>query len=215
MSFFSPAVIIFIGALLLAAGGLWAAINQNQFESQLKAKQEALEAKNEEIIKLNQQIAKLSIHTMNMVTGGDSYAYIEFGVTENRTAENMRFSKAFISHEGMYPLYDLTIQIHDVTAGKNILITLPRNIGSTGHIKIWPLNHEINIDLSGKTSQRFNIFFYARNGTWTQQMIYEKLETKWVSAIRVFRSNADEGIDILYKYINSEFPIPEQDITWQ
>lgn len=202
MSFFAPAVLILIGSVLVAIGGLWASSKQNRFE-------DALAVKNEEIIQLNQQIAILSHHTMNMVTGGDSYGHISFGQDEKGVYS------VFFTHEGRYLLYDLKIHIYDVDAQKYISNISAGNMGNIQHIKFWPLNQQINLDLAGKTSKRFNIFFFARNGTWFQQLIYEKLQTDWSIASRVVRTNATGGDDVLFKSISSDFPTSEQDITWQ
>lgn len=213
MSFFSPAVIILIGSLLVALGGIWAAHKQNQFESQLKTKQETLEAKNEEIIQLNQKMGVLSYHTMNMVTGGDSYAIAMFA---NNGGELL--SQIHLSHHGKFPLYDLKIQIYDLDAKKNIAVLPVGNIGSIQHIQHWPLGHNLNFDLSGKTSQRFNILFYARNGMWIQQLIYKRLNDHWTSAMRIIRPTANFDKDeksIIYKEISSDFPIVESEIEWE
>lgn len=215
MFFSAPAVIIFIGVLLAAIGAFWASHKQNEFEDNLKETQRTLELKNEEIIQLNREIGILSHHTMNMVTGGDSYAYIQFSDNQSETVENVRLGKVFLTHEGRYPLYDLTIQITDIDAHKDVKLITVGNIGSTQHVKFWPLNHIINFDLSGKASQRFNIFFYGRNGMWYQQIIYKKLKANWSIATRVARPNNKGGVDVLFKSISPDFPIPEPDIIWQ
>lgn len=174
-----------------------------------------LEAKNEEIVRLNREIAVLSHHTMNMVTGGDSYAYILFSDNQSQSTKNVRLGDIFLTHEGRYPLYDLKIQITDIDAHKDVTVFSVGNIGSIQHVKHWPLNHAVNFDLSGKQSQRFNVFFYSRNGVWYQQMIYRRLEDKWSLATRVVRPNEKGGIDVLFKSISSDFPTHENDITWE
>ncbi|WP_217182759.1 intracellular growth attenuator family protein [Methylobacter tundripaludum] len=216
MLFTDPAaIIILIGTITAALGALWAADSQNESTNELKAMQEKINTRNEEIIKLNREIGNLSHHTMNMVTGGNSYAYILFSNNESESVENMQLGNIFLIHEGQYPLYDLTIQITDIDTFKNEKIINVGNIGSIQHIKHWPLNYAINFNLHGKSSQRFNIFFYARNGTWYQQLIYKKLKSKWYVATRVVRSNEQGSVDVLFKDISPNFPIHEQDIIWQ
>ncbi|MGZ5056259.1 MAG: hypothetical protein ACXWAT_15145 [Methylobacter sp.] len=215
MVFSAPAIVILIGTVLASIGALWTSYKQDQFESDLKDKQKTLEAKNEEIIRLNHEIAVLSQHTTNMVTGGDSYAYILFSDNQSTTIKNVRLGSVFLIHEGRYPLYDLTIQIADIDAHKDIKVFSVGNVGSIQHVKHWPLNQMINFDLTGKQSQRFNIFFYGRNGFWYQQMIYKKLENNWALAVRVVRPNEKGGVDVLFKSISPDFPIPEKNITWE
>lgn len=211
----APAIVILIGTVLAAIGALWTSYKQDQFKADLQEKQRVLEAKNEEIVNLNREIAVLSHHTTNMVTGGDSYAHILFANNQSQTIENVRLGHIFLTHEGRYPIYDLTIQIADIDAHKDVKTFAVGNIGSIQHVKHWPLNQAINFDLSGKQSQRFNVFFYGRNGFWYQQMIYKKLENKWSLATRVVRPNEKGGIEVLFKSISSDFPVPEHEITWK
>ncbi|MFO1291014.1 MAG: hypothetical protein U1E82_10445 [Nitrosomonas sp.] len=215
MNISASAIMILFGAVLAAVGAFWTSHKQGRFEADLQEKQRMLEEKSEEIISLNRKIAVLSYHTMNMVTGGDSYAYILFSDNQSQSAENVQLRNILLIHEGRYPLYDLSIQIADIDHLKDVKVFPVGNIGSTQHIKHWPLNHAINFDLSEKQSQRFNIFFYSRNGTWYQQMIYKKLEGRWLLATRVVRPNETGGIDVLFKNISPDFPIPENEIVWE
>ena len=71
--------------------------------------------------------------------------------------------------------------------------------------------------MRGKTSQRINTLFYARNGTWYQQNIYKKVNDKWTLATRdVFpdRNFDHKKENIVYKNISRDFPIAETDIEW-
>lgn len=213
MLFSAPSAIILIGTLIAAGGAFWAHHKQNQFEAELKAKQEAIELKNEEIIKLNRQLAALSIHTMNMVTGGESFAYLQFSIKND--ANSMRLDKIFLQQEGIYPLYELRIQISDIDAMKDIKVFDVGTIGSIRHVKFFPLNEVINFDLTGKFSQRFNIFFYARNGMWFQQMIYKKLSSGWSIAMRVVRPDQNNEPVVLFESISSDFPIKSENIDWE
>lgn len=215
MAISAPAIMILFGTVLAAVGALWTSHKQGQFEADLQEKQRMLEEKSEEIISLNRKIAVLSYHTMNMVTGGDSYAYILFSDNQSQSTENIQLRNILLTHEGRYPLYDLNIQIADIDDLRDVKVFTVGNIGSTQHIKHWPLNHAINFDLTEKQSQRFNIFFYSRNGTWYQQMIYKKLEDRWLLATRVVRPNENGGIDVLFKNISPDFPIPENEIVWE
>ena len=157
MFFTAPAILILIGTLFAASGAFWTSHKQNQFENELNQNQIEIKTKNNEIIKLNQKIAELSLHTMNLVTGGNSYAYISFSDNQCDTTEKVQLGNIFLTHEGGYPLYDLTIQISDVDNHKLVKLFTIGNIGSTQHIKHWPLNHTINFDLSEKKSQKIQL----------------------------------------------------------
>jgi len=199
-------VVILIGSSISACGAFWAAYEQNKFDKELKLK-------NDEIIDLNKKIGTISIHTINMVTGGDSFAHIEFSAMND--PEDLRLDNIFLSHIGIYPLYDLQIRIFDVESSKHIKDLKVGNIGSIRHFKHFSLNQSINYDLSGKSTQRFTVFFYSRNGFWHQQIIYKKIQSGWVIATQVIRLNEKNEPDVIFKCISPDFPIPEKDITWQ
>lgn len=198
--------VIFTGAFISALGAVLASYNQNKFEKELKKK-------NDEIIELNQKIGAISIHTINMVTGGDSFAHIQFSAIND--GENMHLDKIFLQQEGIYPLYDLTISIFDVDSLKSLTVFKVGDIGSVRHIKFFPLNQSINFDLAGKLDQRFNVFFYSRNGTWYQQIFYKKINIGWVIATRVVRPDEKNEPFVIFKSISPDFPIAEHEIPWQ
>mgnify|MGYP003402944047 FL=1 len=123
------AIIIFVGTVVVAAGGVWATYKQAQLETELKENQKILDAKNEEIIKLNQQITVLSLHTIHMVTGGDSYMSILLGVNGSESISDMT-----LMHHGIFPIYDLNIKIFDVDNHRDIAVIPVGTIGSIQHI---------------------------------------------------------------------------------
>jgi hypothetical protein len=59
-----PAGLIFLGVLISAVGAFWAAIQQTDFERELRARSD--------------RIAELSQDALHSVTGGDSFCYIQF-----------------------------------------------------------------------------------------------------------------------------------------
>lgn len=145
----TPAVLIFIGAFISAAGAMWAAQRQAISEKELRQK-------SDEVAELNKQIA-LSI------TGGDSFAYL----IPTRVAPNA--AVLTLVHQGKYPLYDLHIRIVDLEkwaqhkhfslldVQKDEIHLSIGNVAANQARILGPM--QINSDFT-----RWNIFFSARNG---------------------------------------------------
>ena len=91
-----PAIVIFIGVLITAAGALWAAMQQT-------ASEQTLRQKNEEIVELNRKIS-------HSITGGDSYCYFLIG----RPGKNLNIADLMLRKKGEYPVYDISVRIDDV-----------------------------------------------------------------------------------------------------
>src|SRR5712671_5625374 len=66
LSPFYPAVLVFLGALFVAAGGFWASWRQSNFNIELNKK--------------NEEIARLQQDNVNTMTGGDSLSYAGFQI---------------------------------------------------------------------------------------------------------------------------------------
>lgn len=92
LSQIGPIVLIFIGAVLSAAGAIWALIQSD--------------AQQQEIIRLNE-------HITNAVTGGNSYPLISpVFVARHGEQGDIRF--LHLAHSGNYPVYDLVVLVTDV-----------------------------------------------------------------------------------------------------
>lgn len=192
-----PAVLIFVGVLISAAGALWASKQQ-------AASERRIGQKNEEIAKLSKQIA-------HSVTGGDSFCYLAFSLPDKGG------TKAILAvvHKGNFPLYDVSVRIVDLdkfdihVKGKqkptldNIQKTEQViNIGNLSPSHAATL-HPWMLPKSGEA--RYNIFISARNGFVTELVRLKRINGKWASAYRVEAGPGREP-GILYEKIDTDFP---------
>ena len=163
-----------------------------------------LKTKNEKIAQLNEDIK-------NYILGEGSYCYLSFATIDNGIAT------FFLVHEGKYPLYDVNVRIVDL-AEFNKIPSGQKLVHSDSYEKRGNLGNinpgqgvivgEYNlIDLKEK---KLNIFFYARNGTFTQVMRLKNIKNKWVSATQVKKEN-----QVLFTQIDSDYPrTNEGEIDW-
>jgi hypothetical protein len=113
----APAIVIAIGAIVVAFGGFWAAYRQTNFNAELRQK--------------NEEIARL--------TGGDGFCWVAFQVVDsqgqlvngNNMPDDLVLIPNFI-HQGPYPLYDVSASIVDIDEiAKDVMrATTPANIGN-------------------------------------------------------------------------------------
>jgi hypothetical protein len=159
LSPFFPAMLVFVGALFVAAGGFWTSWRQSNF--------------NMEIRKKNDEISALQRDNANAITGGDSFARVQFqifgadgsAVKASAMPDELLLVPVII-HQGKYPLYDVAVRIVDIAQG-----ALMNNTGSV--LSSYPVGNmapglatltNIRLPHHGKDLE-FNLFFSARNGT--------------------------------------------------
>lgn len=196
-----PTILMFIAALIGAAGALWAAREQTVSERELKRK-------NEEIVELSRQIAY-------SLTGGNSYCYLAFSLPDKNGAT----ARLSIVHAGQFPLYDVRVRFLDldkfeiyvnskaqssgkITYGDLEKAELDLNIGNLNPSQAYSLG-DWPMPQSGEA--RYNVFFSARNGLFTELVRIKRIDGKWVSAYRVKRSQGD-NLETLYEKIDPAFP---------
>lgn len=152
--------------------------------------------------------------TVAAMTGGTSYCVADFhnmGIDSDQGLLS-------ITHHGEDPLYDVQVTIADLDELQK-LVAENSPIGLTSASQTFKLgtvakgiSHTRWVDLRlGKHSPRsYNIFFGARNGSWTQQLRIAKLEDRWVTASRVHPPGL-EPIDTGY----DDFPRnPDGTFAW-
>jgi hypothetical protein len=203
---FLPAIIIATGGLIAACGGVWQAMRQSNFNSELRQK-------NDQIIALQQQSA-------GAITGGDSFAEM---VLEVRDVTTGAVAMPVFAHHGKFPLYDVTARIADLgeyrklTAAKNFLAATTALQGtevSVGNLTpgfargpMVALQHPSGRDFS------YNVFFVARNGSWTQQLRMKWMGNGWSVATRI--SGLSEGKE-LYRNVTPDYPLgPNREVEWE
>ena len=148
-----------------------------------------------------EKIEAASDKTVSAITGGTSYCVADFHnmyVGSNQGLLSIR-------HHGHDPLYDVKVTLVDVDELQRLVseksaigLTSATQIFSLGTV-IGGLNHSrwVNLSLGESSPRSYNIFFGARNGSWTQQLRIARFEDRWVTASRVYRPGLDP-IDTVY-----------------
>lgn len=216
------ALLTFIAGLTIIGGGVWSGIEQN------KSNNDKIKL-TDRILSLTKKNAFLSQKTNNIITGGDSFCYISFDRMEtNRGTLNAR-----IIPVGKFTIYDLTITFLDLTklsqletktkgggyytGDMNKIIKLIKvgNISSnTSFSNSWFLKLSNMINVNKLNEYKINIFFSARNGSWTQQIRLKKHDLggfiTWVQATEVL-GNPGKHVEI----IDENYPLNNKgEVEW-
>ena len=204
LSPFFPALVVFVGALVVAAGGFWASWRQSNFNAEIREKNEA--------------IARLQLESANAITGGDSFAWAVFqifgadgsAVNANSMPDDLLLAPSFV-HSGKYPLYDVEVRFVSVAPGQ------PRDMASA--MRSYSIGNmapglatatSIRLSHHGKDLS-FNMFFAARNGLWTQHLRMRWVGDGWAMANKVVREEGKE----LYREVSANYPRRENgSVDW-
>lgn len=161
-----------------------------------------------------EKIEIASDKTVAAMTGGTSYCIADF----HNMAIGSTKGLLSITHRGNYPLYDVQIKIVDIDELQR-LVAEDSKIGLTSATQIFNLGtvgggldhmRWVNLQLGEASPRSYNIFFSARNGSWTQQLRIVKLEDRWVTASRV-HPPGQEPFDFAY----DDFPRnPDGTLVW-
>lgn len=158
--------------------------------------------------KINDVTLKLENHVKDIIgysIGGDGFGFI--ALSPNLDDDDLN-ELLFIT-QGKYSLFDININMVDL----NELHKNPSKYnGLNLHIDEMTPNTSrnlgININLKGKTEQKYNIFYILRNGSFTQQLRLYKIDGYWRPITRVTRNG-----EIVYENINDV--IPPEIVTWE
>ena len=111
-----------IGGILVLIGGIWSGINENKNIGLLQRRSNQIFILSSQNANLSNKIASLSEQNINLseelmayTTGGDSYCYIW-----PMFDEMSQWLTMMLRHEGKYPLYDVELQIQDITANTRL-----------------------------------------------------------------------------------------------
>ena len=128
-------------------------------------------------------------------TGGETYCYLmlyDFSI-ENSLAKDFVFIKP-----GVHSLYNLNYRLVDYTKKQNNTIINDTSLGEMNAPAIyqktkWRLNDRVH----------YGVFFTARNGNWTQELILRKSVDKnyWLAATRVVNRTGK----VIHKYLDNDF----------
>jgi len=125
-------------------------------------------------------------------------------------------------HQGEYPLYDLTVRILDMATFDNVV----RQNNSYSD----KLREEVQLRLSNiapnqssmlKTVQlgtdplKWNLFFNARNGFFTELLRVRRVGNEWKTALKVIRSRSPSNVQVLLEKIDSGYPLSKDgQVEW-
>lgn len=125
-------------------------------------------------------------------------------------------------HQGEYPLYDLTVRILDMSTFDNMM----RQNNSYSD----KLREEVQLSVSNiapnqasmlKTAQlgtdplRWNLFFSARNGFFTELLRVRRVGNEWKTALKVIRTRAPSKHVVLLEKIDSGYPLSKDgQVEW-
>jgi hypothetical protein len=122
-----------------------------------------------------------------------------------------------VIHSGKYPLYDVTARIVDLDelelaskSEKLILAELHNDQRVFANLIPGHCKTSKRWNLGGSTQRRFNIFWTARNGSYTQSLHLKKVNGQWHHATRVMREK------VLLEEASESYPRNSQgEIDWQ
>jgi hypothetical protein len=159
-----------IGGVMTILGGVWTGYQQDQADKILIAKTD--------------RIAELTQKNADYMTGGNSYCYFHFAICSNKVIW-------CLAHNGDYPLHDLEIRILDlvkrkkldnerpgyITANYNREAESIRPYGTLSpHDDRSIFNEE---ELTTDEIKLYRVTFYARNGSWHENVCFVKKDGKW------------------------------------
>lgn len=161
------------------------------------------------LAKLDATATQLSGH----ITGGDSVCYFFGPSTREDTWGDM-----LVIHSGAHPLYDVVARICDIDEfvkyKDEMIQRFPHpavdqivQLGNLvpGHARFSP----IGLSLGQSGYRRFNIFFTARNGSFTQLLRCKRVGGQWVFATRITRGN-----DVVLEKVDEQFLQGASEVPW-
>lgn len=158
------------------------------------------------------ELKDATIKLMGYQIGGDSFCYLTLGSINNDSNSGLET----VVHQGQYPLFDVSARIVDldkmsiaVVDSLNMQELMGKNRSFGGLVpgfckagSVW--------NLGSGNQGKFNIFWVARNGGFTQLLRFIKIDGKWHSATRVDRENI-----VLFEQVSEGYPRNTQgEIDW-
>lgn len=159
------------------------------------------------------RVTKLANEDMNTVTGGDSFCYaMALGMVKRDGSGSLMFAS-----KGNYPLSDVTARTvdldeFDAAVKQHALMTgfegsVSLNLGNIGaNLSYGPIRWPFS-----PPGKRYNIFFSAKNGIWSEQLRIRLVNNAWVSAVKVERllmnrQQSKSTVVTIYQQVNPDFP---------
>lgn len=207
-----PAIIIFIGLILTAIGGIWSAHQQAISEKELNKK-------SDEIAELNKQIA-------SSITGGDNFVDI-YPIIDLGAPEQLNF---LLINSKETPLFDVLVQINDKDAAASFMqshVKDNRLIGT--HQEFLRATQKVldigavhgksakpplaTYALDGYQSRKFFIDTWAKNGYCRTDVYGVRTERGWHFSYR--REGTVNGKKLPpTDFVPPGFPLKASEIPW-
>lgn len=148
---------------------------------------------------LGSVIQELKDATKDMIgyqTGGESYCYLMYSSGIET-----------VIHQGKHPMFEVAARIvdieelHSLSASGNLsLEALNQNQRSYGELIPGHCKMGTKWNLGNGTQRRFNIFWTARNGGFTQLLRLKKMNNIWYHATKIERG------EIIFEDIQEGYP---------
>lgn len=146
-------------------------------------------------------LAELRIAARDIVgntTGGKSVCYLLSGIKEENQPP-----MSFLHCNGPYALHDVNVEICDldefnrgVAAGQSNTQQRPRfkfEIILPG--VAYPVPYQFAVDPHNKNERSFNIFYFARNGHFSQLVRMKKINGQWLTATKVLNGSTEPAFE--------------------
>jgi hypothetical protein len=189
-------VLYWIAGIFAAAAALWSA-EQNAASTKLLRKQ-------------SEKIGELSTRNACLVTGGDSFCYLDITGLDEGTDVGM----CVVVQQGDYPLFDVSARIVDLQLFSQITEHTIKSVLSTDQVMeignlaagSASMAYEKPFMLGSSDARDFNIFFSARNGFFNQKLRFRKCNGHWLRKISVTRDG-----QTIFELDDPGFPMEEPD----
>jgi hypothetical protein len=106
LSPFFPAMVVLLGAIIVAAGGFWAAVRQSNFNAELRKK--------------NDEITRLQRENADLITGGEDYVVVS-ALYGNPVPSDTMLALAISNLGTTMPVLDVIIEITNRETFANVL----------------------------------------------------------------------------------------------
>jgi hypothetical protein len=210
--------LLLLGAVASAVGATMTAYQTNRERAENAEKQAAAERvlreKTEEIARLNREIAA-------SVTGGSAFPYMSVAGEPGGIPDNPMVT---LHNDSGYPLYDLSFRLVDFDEADKLkgrktvsfeeVLGTVRGVGNVGPKQIVFIGRILPLSMTA-TRKTFNVFFTARNGSFSQHFQFRRIEGHWQVATKMSRDLPDNKSEPIYERVDPLFPkLPDGSPDW-
>ena len=188
-----------IGGVLVLCGGIWSGVNESKNIELLQKRSNQIFTLSSQNVILSNKIADLSEQNVDLskelmayTTGGDSHCYI-FPMFD----EVSQWLTMMLFHEGKYPLYDVELQIDDITGKARLHLKELYAEIIESHKEDDKIGRERQRDLMGEVNKLLSQTKVVKNiGTFLPNTGLEVLRIPWPKGdiqeyiIRIYARNS-------------------------